>query len=101
MEIYKIRKFLSKAQAEGGQAQYTMARKRRKDEHRNGAEGTAGAKGRLDDTNIEVLPARSQAVDKTKSSQVPLRNVFQRTALTRLGSNRRQETYWKEEKTLG
>jgi hypothetical protein len=76
-----------------------MARNRRKDGRRNGEEGTKDVKGRLTDTNIEVLPARSHGLEKTKSIQVPFRNVFQATAITRLGDNRSQEAYWKEKET--
>jgi hypothetical protein len=78
-----------------------MARNRRKDGRRDGEEGTKDVKGRPTDTNIEVLPARSHGVEKTKSVQVQVRSLFRGTALTRLGDNRSQEAYRKEKKTLG
>jgi hypothetical protein len=52
-----------------------MARKRRKDGHRNGEEGITATKGVPKDTNVEVLPVRETEVEKTKSSQVRSRNI--------------------------
>jgi hypothetical protein len=47
-----------------------MARKRRKDGHRNGEEAITTTKGVPTDTNVEVLPVREIEVEKTKSTQV-------------------------------
>jgi hypothetical protein len=59
-------KFLSKDDRHKG----TMARKRRKDGHRNGEEAITATKGVPTDTNVEVLPVRETEVEKTKSTQV-------------------------------
>jgi len=80
-----------------------MAKNRRKERDGQGAEGTRKRRKVLvpEDTNAEVLPARSQVVQNEVSVEV-VSTQFSSSGqwLTWTDTKRAKETYWEEEKKI-